>query len=182
MIKIKKTKFNIFILGDSQVGKTSMIQVYRGNKLNSEELPTIGLDICMNPLAFEDIEYKFKLFDLSGQEKYKDIFQSKFRLADGIMLVFSINDLDSLKNIDNYIKILDEVVKYKKLKIILVGNKVDLGRRVISNEEAVNFSKKRNLSYYETSAKTGYRIKETFNNFFRELYELNKLKEAKNDS
>ena len=171
MIKIKKTKFNIFVLGDSQVGKTCMIKELRENTFNIDELPTIGLEIYMDSVTVDDINYKFKIFDLSGREKYKNIVISKLRLADGFILVFSVDNSDSLKQIDFWLHIIDDTVKSKKKKI-LVGNKIDIKKREISNQEAVNFAKERNMKYYETSAKTGFSIKETFNKFFFELYDL----------
>ena len=174
MIKINKTKFNIFILGDSQVGKTSIIKVYQDNNFNTDEMPTIGIENHMYNLEFENTQYKFKLFDTSGREKFRNLFLSKLRLGDGIILVFSMDNKESLKHIDYWVRTIDEAVKSKKMKIILVGNKIDIGKREITNEDAVNFAKEKNLTYCEVSAKTGFLIHETINKLFKDLYESNK--------
>ena len=113
MIKINKTKFNIFILGDSQVGKTSMIKVYQNNNFNIDEMPTIGIENHMFNLEFENTQYKFKVFDTSGREKFRNIFLSKLRLGDGIILVFSMDNKESLKHIDYWVHTIDEAVKTK---------------------------------------------------------------------
>ena len=180
MIKIKKTKFNIFVLGDTQVGKSCMIKVFKQNTFNIDELPTIGLETYTESLAIDGINYKFKIFDLSGREKYKNIVISKLSLADGFIFVFSVDNNESLKQIDFWLHIIDETVKSKKMKI-LIGNKIDIKKREISNQHAVNFAKERNMKYYETSAKTGFSIKETFNLFFFDLYELKKQYEVVNN-
>ena len=180
MIKIKKTKFNIFILGDTQVGKTSMLEAFRDNTFNPDEFPTIGIETSICNIDFEGIEYKIKLFDTSGREKYKNVIIPKLRLADGFIFVFSIDNKDSLKQIDSLIHIIDETVKLKKLKI-LVGNKIDIKTREIKNEEAVNFAKERKMKYFETSAKTGFNIKGFFNQVIFELYDANKQYELMNN-
>ena len=173
MIKIKKNKFNILVLGDTQVGKTSMIEVFRENTFNPYEYPTIGLETFTDTMNIEGNDYKFKIFDASGREKFKNILIPKLRLADAYILVFSVDNKETLKKIDFWLHTIDETVKLKKLKI-LVGNKVDIGKRNITNQEAVNFAKERKLKYFETSAKTGFTIKETFNQIINELYEANK--------
>lgn len=180
MIKIKKNKFNILVLGDTLVGKTSMIEVFRENTFNPYEPPTIGLETFMDTINIEGNDYKFKIFDTSGREKFKNIIIPKLRLADGFILVFSVDSKETLKKIDFWIHAIDETVKLKKMKI-LVGNKVDIGKRNITNQEAVNFAKERNLKYFETSAKTGFTIKETFNHIINELYESNKQYEFINN-
>ena len=180
MIKIKKTKFNIFVLGDSQVGKTCMIKTLRENTFNIDELPTIGLETYIDTVSMDDINYKFKIFDLSGREKYKNLVMSKLRLADGFILVFSVDNNESLKQIDYWLRIIDETVKSKRRKI-LIGNKIDIKKREILNQDAVNFAKERNMKYFETSAKTGFNIKETFNRFFLEFYDLKNQYEIVNN-
>ena len=179
LLNIQKTKFNIFILGDTQVGKTCMIQILKDNTFNPDEFPTIWLEIFMDIIQFEDKEYKFKIFDTSGREKFRNIILSKLHLADGFMFVFSVNNIDSLKHVDFWNHIIDENINLKKMKI-LVGNKIDTKKRKISNQEAVNFAKERKMKYIETSAKTGFSIKDASNNFYKELYESNKQFELKN--
>ena len=180
MIKIKKTKFNIFILGDTQVGKTSLLEVFRENTFNLDEFPTIGIDIFKEKISIEEFEYKLKIFDTSGKEKYKNIIIPKLHLADGFIFVFSVDNKESLKQIDILMHIIDEVVKLKKIKI-LVGNKIDIKDREIKNEEGVKFAKEKNLKYFEASAKTGFSVKELFNQIIYELYKSNKQYELINN-
>ena len=180
MINIKKTKFNIFILGDTQEGKTCIIQILKDNTFNPDEFPTIGMTTFMNIFQFEDKDYKFKIFDTSGREKYKNILLSKLHLADGFMFVFSVDNKESLKQVDAWNHIIDENIRLKKMKL-LIGNKIDIQKRKISNQEALNFANERKMKYFETSAKTGFSIKDTFKHFFQDLYESNRQYELKNN-
>ena len=157
-----------------------MLEVFRENTFNPDEFPTIGIETVMGNFTFEGSDYKFKLFDTSGREKYKNMIIPKLRLADGFIFVFSVDNKDSLKQIEALMRIIDESVKLKKMKI-LVGNKVDIKTRDIKNEEAVNFAKEKKMKYFETSAKTGFNIKEFFNQVVYELYEANKQFELMNN-
>ena len=181
MINISKSKFNIFIIGDSLVGKTSIMKVFKDLEFNPNELPSIGLDSFMETITFNNLKYKFKFFDISGREKYKSIAFPKFKLADGFIYIFSIDNKESLNHIDYWIHLVDDLVILKKMKILL-GNKIDIDKREITNEKAVNFAKERKMKYYEVSAKTGFKIKESIINFCKEIYEANKQFENKSEA
>ena len=182
MIKVEKTKFNVFIVGESLVGKTSIIKTFFNNTFNPDELPTIGLENYKKQMDFDNInniKYQFKFFDISGRDKFKYITIPILKLADGFIFVFSMDNYDTLQKIDDWIRIVDESVKKQKLKI-LMGNKIDIDKRIINNETAVNFAQKRNMNYHEVSAKTGFRINDTICSFCKKLYDYEKNKNENN--
>ena len=179
MESIQRTKFNISILGESKVGKTSMISVKTGLQFNEKQISTVGIDNFIDKKIFDNKEYKFKLFDTAGQERYNSISAQTIKIADGFILVFSVTDRDSLEKISLWMKSIEENTNIKEKVIILVGNKIDMERE-ISHEEANNFAKENNLKYFETSAKTGYGIDETFNQLYQDIYELNKKDNQEN--
>ena len=181
MIAVPKTKFNIFVIGESLVGKTCIIKSFCKQGFKYDEFPTVCLENFKTPMTYDNIEYQFKFFDISGKDKYKKIVSPKFRLADGFIYVFSIDNTDSLNKIDKWIQLVDESTKIKKKKI-LIGNKIDITKREIANETALNFAKERNMKYFEVSAKTGYRIEDTISSFCKELYESNKQLENQKKS
>ena len=180
MINIPKTKFNIFIIGDSQVGKTSIMKVFRDLDFNPKELPSIGLDSFIETIKFNDLDYKFKFFDISGREKFRSIAFPKFKLADGFIYIFSVDNTESLKHIDYWLHLVDDLVQLKKMKILL-GNKIDVEIRQIDNEKAVNFAKEKKMKYYEVSAKTGFKVKESIEDFCKEIYKEYKQFENKSE-
>ena len=180
MESIQRTKFNISILGESQVGKTSMISVKSGLQFNEKQIATVGIDNFIDKKVIDNKEYKFKFFDTAGQERYNSISAQTIKIADGFILVFSVTDRGSLEKISFWMKSIEENTNIKDKVIILVGNKIDMERE-ISHEEANNFAKENNLKYFETSAKTGYGIDETFNQLYQDIYELNKKDNPENE-
>ena len=182
-MSIKRTKFNVSLLGETAVGKTSMIQVKSGMPFNEDQLATVGIDNLMEKAKFDGTEYKFKIFDTAGQERYNSISGSTIKVADGFVLVFSVNLKSSLDKITLWIKSIEETVNIKEKALILVGNKKDIQDREVSTEEGENFAEKYNMKYFETSAKNGEGIQEAFNQIYRDIYDLNvKLEALKNSN
>ena len=113
-MSIKRTKFNVSLLGETAVGKTSMIQVKSGMPFNEDQLATVGIDNLMEKAKFDGTEYKFKIFDTAGQERYNSISGSTIKVADGFVLVFSVNLKSSLDKITLWIKSIEETVNIKE--------------------------------------------------------------------
>ena len=173
---IKRTKFNVSILGESTVGKTSMINNLKGYEFDPFQIATIGVDDFSDEVEFENKKYKFKIFDTAGQERYKSISTNTIQLADGFLIVFSVVDKNSFELLDKWINSINEKVDIKTKIIILAGNKADIDddKRQVSREEAENYAKSKNLLYFETSAKSGLNIKEAFNKLYEDIFNLNK--------
>ena len=173
--EITRKKFNITLLGESDVGKTRITNTYFG-KLDENDniLSTIGIESTIDKAVFDGIEYKFKIYDTAGQERYKSISKSAIKINDGFLLVFSVDNRKSFELIDDWLKSIMEEVDIKKKIIYLVGNKIDLENREVTNEEAVNYASLKNIQYFETSAKTGFGIKEVFKQLYQDIYDLYK--------
>ena len=179
----KRTKFNVSILGESKVGKTSMIHSLKGYEFDPHQIATIGVDDFTDEAKFENREYRFKIFDTAGQERYKCISTNTIQLADGFLIVFSVTDKKSFELLDQWIKNIDNSVDIKSKILILAGNKADIDddEREVSREEAENYAKSNNILYFETSAKSGLNIKEVFNKLYEDIFNLNKkLTDRKN--
>ena len=171
---IRRKKFNVCILGESQVGKSSMLSSLKGEPFRETGVLTAGIDYYTAEEIIEGEKYKFKIFDTAGQERYKSISKSTIKLAEGFLLVFSLIDKVSFDKINEWLKSIQEEVNLSTKSIFLVGNKNDSKDRVILNQDALEFSKKLNLKYFETSAKTGEGIKEVFKELFYHIYNLQK--------
>ena len=171
-MEIKRTKFNVSILGETQVGKTCILSVYKGVKFNEKNLSTIGMDTFLDLVNIEGKEYKFKIFDTNGQERYNSISTSTIKFADGFLVVFSVDKKSSFDRVINWIKVIENNVDIRQKAVILIGNKIDKNERKVSNEEALSFAKRKKIKYFETSAKTGFNIKEVFNEIYKDIYML----------
>ena len=172
MEKIKRTKFNVSLLGETQVGKTCMVQVLTGTPFSDIHLSTIGIDSFTDSAKFDNVEYKFKIFDTAGQERYRNVSNTTINIADGFLMVFSVDNRETFERINDWINVISDEVNLEEKVIFLVGNKIDVEKREVSNEEGINFAKEKNIKYFETSAKTGFGIKETFKQLYQDIYEL----------
>ena len=171
MNKIKRTKFNVCLLGEGQVGKTCIVLVYTGHQFDENTLMTVGLDNYIDTKKINGVEYKFKIFDTAGQERYRSISHQTIQISDGFLIVFSVISRNSFEQISYWINVIEDNSDIKKKAIILIGNKIDVGNREVSYEEAFNFAKERNIDYFETSAKTGFGIKEIFHKLYEKVYQ-----------
>ena len=170
MVDIKRTKFNVSILGECIVGKTSICSVFLGNPFLETTISTVGIDNAFSTVKFDGEKYKFKIFDTAGQERYKSISKSTISLADGFLLVFAVDDKKTFDILGEWIKSIKENCDISKKVLILVGNKIDIENREVTKEEALSFAKDNNIKYFETSAKSGVGIKEIFNILFEDVY------------
>ncbi len=177
MEKIKRTKFNVSLLGEGDVGKTCIVSVNAGKKFDENTLMTVGFENVMDTYKIEGTNYKFKIFDTAGQERYRSISKQTIQIADGFILVFSVIDRKSFEHIIYWLNTIDENTDIKKKVIILIGNKIDVENRKVTEEEASNFAKDKKLKYFETSAKSGIGIKEAFTQLYEDIYK--KFKENK---
>ena len=178
---IKRKKFNISLLGESEVGKTRITNCYLGKEIEEINLSTIGIESYLDVAKFDGEEYKFKIYDTAGQERYRSISKSTIKITDGFLLVFSVANRQSFTLIDYWFNSIKEEIDVKKKVIFLVGNKIDLENREVSNEEAVNYAKMKDILYFETSARTGFGIKEVFQQLYQDIYTLFKNSKSNND-
>ena len=149
----------ILILGDSGVGKTSILIKYINNKFDESHIATIGVDYMDKTIKYKNINVKLQIWDTSGQEKFRSIARNFYRNSDAIFIVFDLNNKDTYNSIKQWINDVEE--HCPNIKKILLGNKSDLEKNV-SEEIIKNFAKENNLQYFETSAKNGTNIKEAF--------------------
>ena len=172
---IKRTKFNIAFLGGRKSGKTSIINAYLKNEFSFETLSTFGIDSSLKKHKFDNKEYKFKIFDISGEERFRSISNTTIRLADGIDLVFAIDNHNSYREIVDRIIYIEENVCLEKKVLFIIGNKIDVSGREVRKKQVEEFAKRINIKYFETSAYSRQGINETFEEIFKEVYDKNIL-------
>ena len=155
------TVIKILILGDSSVGKSSIVVRYTENKFYSSYLTTIGVDFVKKTLRLNDQEINLQIWDSAGQEKYNSITKQYYNRTDGILVVF---DLTSRKTFNGVMNWLEEVEQSnaKGLPVVVIGNKCDLEDKEVIKEEIIDFAESKGFSYYETSALNGANINEAF--------------------
>lgn len=171
---IKRKKFNVVALGEVNVGKSSIISRLIGGNFKKDTLPTIGLDCYETKKKFDGKEYIFKIIDTAGQERFKSITEKIIKKADGFFILFAVDNPNSFQKVKCWINTIAEQTDLTNKPLILVGNKIDLIPREVSNEQGVKFAKEKKIKYYEVSAKTGFFVKEIFDVLFGDIYNLKK--------
>ena len=158
--KKNKIILKILTLGDSAVGKSALLVRYTQNKFNSGYLSTVGIDYQSKKINYQNRDIEMQIWDSAGQEKYRAISKQYYKKANGILLLYDVTSRESFLGIKEWIRDINNMVTMKP-SLILVGNKIDLERKVLT-EEGEELSKKYNAMFFETSAATGKGIEELF--------------------
>ncbi|KAL1781872.1 ras-related protein Rab-27A [Sigmodon hispidus] len=156
-------------LGDSGVGKTSVLYQYTDGKFNSKFITTVGIDFREKRVVYRangpdgavgrGQRIHLQLWDTAGQERFRSLTTAFFRDAMGFLLLFDLTNEQSFLNVRNWISQLQMHAYCENPDIVLCGNKSDLeDQRAVKEEEARDLAEKYGIPYFETSAATGTNI------------------------
>uniref|UniRef100_A0A3P8QGX3 RAB41, member RAS oncogene family n=1 Tax=Astatotilapia calliptera TaxID=8154 RepID=A0A3P8QGX3_ASTCA len=155
-------KFKLVFLGEQSVGKTSLITRFMYDSFDNTYQATIGIDFLSKTMYLEDRTIRLQLWDTAGQERFRSLIPSYIRDSAAAVVVYDIANLNSFQQTSKWI---DDVrtERGSDVIIMLVGNKTDLAdKRQITTEEGEQRAKELNVMFIETSAKTGYNVKQLF--------------------
>lgn len=148
-------------LGDSMVGKTSIVLRFVDNVFYEQTKSTIGVDFKTKTINFGNKKIKIKVWDTAGQERFRTITKQYYKNAEGIILIYDVTESKTFDQIEDWVmNIMDN--KQSDAKVILVGNKIDCEERVILKEQGAELAKRFDLPYFETSASTGENVNKIF--------------------
>ena len=170
----KKEKENrevirITLLGNYEVGKTTLRNVFLDIDFSENILSTVGINKVDTKFKLNDgKEIKLVIWDTAGQERFHSIAITSVKNSQGIILVYDITNRKSFEDLNMWINDINNATD--KASIILFGNKCDLQNREVSKEEAEQFAKKNNIPYIETSAKLKLNINEGFSIVANDAY------------
>ena len=171
----------LLTLGETEVGKTSIVLRYSDDKFHEEKTATIGIDFKIKIIRKGNEVIKVSIYDTAGEERFKTLIKHYYRGANGILLIFDLTKKSTFDKLNFWLEDLRENSdNIDNLYIHLIGNKNDLEeQRAISFEEATNFAKKNKLPYMEVSAKTGKNIRNLFDEVIKGamIKMINNLKE-----
>ena len=167
-------KYNVITVGDSGVGKTSIICRYTQNKFYEYVLSTMGMAKTARVLTLKNGQ-KITLFlnDTAGQEQFNSLSKQYFNNADGALFVFDLNNKTSFRNIKTWITFANDNKNIgNNFPKYLVGNKKDLERKIDKDEIEIFLEENKDYKYYEISAKddNDNQINELFQEMGEELF------------
>ncbi|MFX1356666.1 MAG: Rab family GTPase [Promethearchaeota archaeon] len=160
--------FKFVVVGDHEVGKTSIIRRFVERKFSADYRATIGLNILAHNFFLEGNEIALTLWDLGAQEFFKRYRKIYYTGAEAAFIVYDLSNKNSFENVINWYNELTEFIIDKDIPIVIVANKLDLAdKRVITREEGLELINKLSdsdsgLSYMETSALSGENVQDAF--------------------
>jgi small GTP-binding protein len=157
-----KATFRTVTIGDSSVGKTSIVNQFIRRRFNPVEKNTIGALYDSYTETHEGQEIEVQIWDTAGQEQYRSLSPVYFRSASAALLVFDVANRTSFESLDDWLKLFKKSSSENSL-VFLVGNKIDLVKeRKVTIEEARDWARKHGCSYFETSAQNADGISTLF--------------------
>merc|ERR1712010_301227 len=167
----KKVLLKVIILGDSSVGKTSLMNMYVNRKFNNQYKATIGADFLTKEVMVthngDQRLVTMQIWDTAGQERFQSLGVAFYRGADCCVLVYDVNTAKTFENLDNW---RDEFLIQagprdpENFPFVVLGNKIDLdNQRVVPHKRAAAWCQsKGNIPYFETSAKEAINVEQAF--------------------
>ena len=143
-------------------------------------IPSINLNFELKIIDYNKFKIKLQIWDTTGEEKFRSITKNFYRNADGLLVVFDLTKKESFSHVQSWINEAKE--NNDKLKLILIGNKLDLkDGRIVTIDVAKKFAELKNLKYIETSAKDGTNINESFQTIIDLLFDGKSSEEILNE-
>lgn len=167
MASRRKVLLKVIILGDSGVGKTSLMNQYVNKKFSNQYKATIGADFLTKEVMVDDKLVTLQIWDTAGQERFQSLGVAFYRGADACVLVFDVNVAKTFENLHSWRE--EFLVQAgprdpETFPFIVLGNKIDLeSSRVVSQKRAQTWCQsKGNIPYFETSAKEAINVEQAF--------------------
>eukprot|EP01094_Clydonella_sp_ATCC50884_P001203 TRINITY_DN1089_c2_g1_i1.p2 TRINITY_DN1089_c2_g1~~TRINITY_DN1089_c2_g1_i1.p2 ORF type:complete len:221 (+),score=84.97 TRINITY_DN1089_c2_g1_i1:24-665(+) len=151
--------FKLVLVGDGGVGKTTFVKRHLTGEFEKKYIATIGVEV--HPLAFHTNagQVVFNVWDTAGQEKFGGLRDGYYIRGECAIIMFDVTSRITYKNVASWHK--DLVRVCNRIPIVLCGNKVDVKDRKVRPKQIV-FHRKKNLQYYEISAKSNYHFEKPF--------------------
>ena len=170
----------IVFIGNPSTGKTSLLNRICNDKFLPDYDSTIGVDFFTKTIYYNENIFKIQLWDSAGQEKYRSLIPSYLRGASIIFLVYDLTWRESFDAIKSWLGFVNQYTSKDQVKLVLVGNKSDLERKV-KNEEGKKLAEKEGMLFFETSAKTADGIVDMFYTSFSMIDFFDSIRKANID-
>jgi len=161
--------FKVLIIGDSGVGKSSILLRFTDDVFQSGIGPTVGVDFRVRTLPSNEKRIKLQIWDTAGQERFRSITRSYYRGAHGIIIVYDITSMESFENVKRWLNEVKNSANSSVCKL-LVGNKCDeTAKRQVQKHVAEQFAESVGMTLFEVSALDATSIDEVFHKLITDM-------------
>ncbi|KAM9846021.1 EF-hand calcium-binding domain-containing protein 4B [Aulostomus maculatus] len=161
--------FKVVLVGNSSVGKTSLLRSFCEGHFHPSTTATVGIDYSVKTLTLDKMQIAMQLWDTAGQERYRSITKQFFRKADGVVVMYDVTVSESFKAVRPWLTNVQDAAG-EGIPILLLGNKMDMdNEREVSFKEAEQLAYENKVMFFEVSAYTGMNVTESLTHLARVL-------------
>ncbi|MHA1263790.1 MAG: Rab family GTPase [Candidatus Helarchaeota archaeon] len=166
-------RYKMVLFGSEGVGKTSLVERFINDKFEEQYISTLGYNVYEKQVNYNKWTISLMIFDIGGQERFRDLRKKYATGANTAFIIYDITNRDSFNEILGWKTDLNEFSG--AIPFILIGNKADLVEfRTVSEDEGRKVATDLNaLTFFETSAKTGFGVEEAFTQLAIKTFEIN---------
>uniref|UniRef100_A0A3B5LH09 EF-hand domain-containing protein n=1 Tax=Xiphophorus couchianus TaxID=32473 RepID=A0A3B5LH09_9TELE len=163
--------FKVVLVGNSSVGKTSLLQRFCDDRFHPGTCATVGIDYSVKTITVDNSQVALQLWDTAGQERYRSITKQFFRKADGVIVMYDVTTEQSFTAVRQWLTSVKEGTG-GEIPIMLLGNKMDKeAEREVQKEVGERLAKDCQMTFFECSACSGANVAESMVHLARILKE-----------
>ena len=159
MAEAQIPSFKLILVGDGGVGKTTLIKRHKTGEFEKKYVPTLGVEVSKLHFDTSHGRVCLAVWDTAGQEKFGGLRDGYYIKADAAIIMFDVTARITYKNVPNWHRDIQRVAA--NIPMVLLGNKVDVKERQVKAKN-IQFHRKRNLQYYDVSARSNYNFVKPF--------------------
>lgn len=174
------TTLKILIIGESDVGKSSLLLRFTDDVFDPGLAATIGVDFKVKTVSVDGNKAKLAIWDTAGSERFRTLTPSYYRGAQGAILVYDVANRQSFQKLDQWLYELETYSTRSNIVKMLVGNKIDKENRAVTREEGMKYARKHSMLFIEASAKTCDGVQCAFEELVEKILQTPGLWESEN--
>ncbi|PIC40889.1 hypothetical protein B9Z55_008485 [Caenorhabditis nigoni] len=163
------TTLKILIIGESGVGKSSLMLRFVDDVFDPEQAATIGVDFRVTSMTIDGNRVKLAIWDTAGQERFRTLTPSYYRGAQGVICVYDVTSRSSFEKLNHWMTEVDTYCTNDNVIKMMVANKIDMPNRTVTREEGLKFAKRHRTLFIEASAKTKEGVQCTFEELIEKI-------------
>jgi len=172
------TTLKILIVGESGVGKSSLLLRFTDDTFDPEQCATIGVDFKVKTFTVDGNCTKLAIWDTAGQERFRTLTPSYYRGGQGVIMVYDVTSRASFSKLALWQQEVDTYATKSNIVRMLVGNKIDKADREVSRDEGLAFARRHQMLFIEASAKTTDGVQCAFEELVQKILQTPGLWEA----